>query len=107
MWEGLPERTRAERRSEGTALIADLTAVQNEAPFDPADLRVPLLVGRGGNSLPHHSQSAGGLAQAVAGAELIEIAGAGHGAHVTHPEEFATLVRRTVERAQEAGRVGP
>lgn len=106
-WEALPERTRGERRSEGAALMADLTAVQNEAPFDPADLRVPLVVGRGGNSLPHHSQSAGGLAEAVAGAELIEIAGAGHGAHVSHPEEFAALVRRVVERAAQVGRVGP
>ncbi|MBV9663879.1 MAG: alpha/beta hydrolase [Actinobacteria bacterium] len=106
-WEQLPERTRAERRSEGVALMADLSAVQNDAPFDPADLTVPLVVGRGGSSLPHHSQSAAGLADAVPGAELVEIGGAGHGAHVSHPQEFAALVRRVVERSTEVGRVGP
>ena len=106
-WEELPERTRAERRAEGAALMADLAAIQHEAPFDPVDLPMPLVVGRGDQSLPHHSQSAVALAEAVPGAELFEIAGANHGAHVTHPGEFAALVRRTVERAADAGRVEP
>lgn len=98
-WEQLPERTRQERRAESAALMADLSAIQHDAPFDPVELTVPLVVGRGERSLPHHTQSAIRLAEAVPGAELFEIAGATHGAHVTHPEEFAALVRRTVERA--------
>jgi len=105
-WEQMPERARQERRSESVALMADLRAIQHDAPFDPVHLEVPLVVGRGGRSLPHHTQSALGLADAVPGAELFEIGGAAHVAHVSHPEEFAALVRRTVERAREAGRVG-
>jgi pimeloyl-ACP methyl ester carboxylesterase len=98
-WEQLPERTRDQRRAEGVALMADLAAIQNDAPFDPVELPMPLVVGRGERSLPHHSQSAVSLAAAVPGAELFEIEGATHGAHVTHPEQFAAFVRRTVERA--------
>ena len=105
-WEQLPERTRAERRAEGAALMADLASIQHDAPFDPADLPVPLVVGRGERSLPHHSQSALALSQTVPGAELFEIAGAAHGAHVSHPDEFAAFVRRVVERAERAGRSG-
>jgi pimeloyl-ACP methyl ester carboxylesterase len=105
-WEQLPERTRVARRAEGAALMADLAAIQHDAPFDPVALPMPLVVGRGERSLPHHSQSAMALADAVAGAELFEISGAAHGAHVSHPEEFAAFVRRTVERGEQAGRVG-
>ena len=101
-WEQMSERARVARRAESAALIADLAALRT-APFDPADLAVPLVVGVGSRSLPHHSESARALAGAVTGAELFEIADARHGAHVSHATEFADLVRRVVARAGEPG----
>jgi pimeloyl-ACP methyl ester carboxylesterase len=39
------------------------------------------------------------MADHLPGAELVEIPAAGHGAHLTHPDAFASLVRRTADRA--------
>ncbi len=39
------------------------------------------------------------LVEHTPGAELFEIAGAGHGAHLTHPDAFAAFVRAAVARA--------
>jgi pimeloyl-ACP methyl ester carboxylesterase len=98
-WEALPERTREARRREGTALAAELTSVRTGArpPLDPAEVRVPLVVGRGSRSPEHLRRSAGELAAAVPGAVLVEVEGADHGAHLTHPVEFAAWARRAVD----------
>ena len=39
------------------------------------------------------------MSEHVVGSEVIEFPGSGHGAHLSHPDAFAALVRRTVERA--------
>jgi pimeloyl-ACP methyl ester carboxylesterase len=98
-WEALPERTRATRRREGTALAAELASVRASPvpPFDPARLTVPLLVGRGSRSSAHLRRSAEELARAVPGARLTEVAGADHGAHLTHPAEVARWARGAVD----------
>jgi pimeloyl-ACP methyl ester carboxylesterase len=98
-WERLPERTKDARRSEGHALAAEMASLRESAPFDVAELAVPLVVGRGTESVPHHRESAERLARAVAGGELHEIEGAGHDAHLTHPDGFAWLVERAAARA--------
>ena len=61
-------------------------------------LAVPAVFGRGTESLPHHRASAEWLTAHVPGAELIEIEGAAHGAHLTHPDAFARFVRAAVDR---------
>jgi len=38
---------------------------------------------------------------------VIEIPGSGHGAHLSHPDAFAQLVRRTVDRAERPVRSAP
>jgi pimeloyl-ACP methyl ester carboxylesterase len=101
-WEALPERTREARRREGTALAAELTSVRAaRPPLDPVDVRAPLVVGRGSRSPEHLRRSAAELAAAVAGAVLVEVEGADHGAHLTHPAEFAAWARRAVDLVRE------
>jgi pimeloyl-ACP methyl ester carboxylesterase len=99
VWGRLPPSTRTKRRSEGAALVADLGSIRSVAPFDPADVRVPVVVGCGSDSEPHHREGARRLVSVVPGAELVEIDGATHGAHRSHPQEFAAFVRRTVIRS--------
>ena len=99
-WDALPERTRRERREEGPALVAELVALQSPV-FDPAEITVPVVAGRGSASKPHHRRTAAELAAAVPGAELIDLEGCQHGAHASHPDRFAAFVRRVVTRAGE------
>jgi pimeloyl-ACP methyl ester carboxylesterase len=103
-WERLPEREKAARRADGAALSAELDAIRLDAPpFDVRQLAVPVVCGRGENSAPRHRDSVAWLVDNVPGAELFEIPGAGHGAHLSHPDAFAAMVRRTVARAEEPG----
>jgi pimeloyl-ACP methyl ester carboxylesterase len=99
-WLALPEATRAQRRAEGPALIADLAALRlADAPFDGAGLEPPLVLGRGEQTDERHRRAVTELAAAVPDAEVTVISGAPHGAHYSHGEEFAGFVRRAVARA--------
>ena len=96
-WDRLPAEVRAKRRAEGPALVADLLAMRGETPFDVTALAVPAVFGRGGPaSSAHHRETVAWLASHVPGAVLVEIEGAGHGAHLSHPDGFARLVRVAV-----------
>ena len=95
-WEHLPARTRAERRSEGPALLAELASIRSRPPYDPARITVPVLAGHGSESKPYHQDAAVRLAESVPDGELIVIEGAGHAAQSSHPEAFAAFVRRAV-----------
>ncbi len=106
-WERLSAAGRAERQADGPALVGDLAAVDGPAHFVPAALRVPAVFGRGGTaSRPHHRAGVAWLAQEVPGGHLYEIPGASHGAHLTHPEAFAAMVRFTVARAPDRAPLG-
>lgn len=94
VWERLPSTTRAQRRAEGRTLEADLRSLGGAPLFDPDAVRVPVIVGRGGESRVHHRRAARELAAALPMGELAEIADAGHGAHLSHPGEVADLIRR-------------
>ena len=99
-WERLPEATKAARRADGAALAAELAAIRiDQPPFDIPSLAVPAVFGRGTASLPHHRAAVSWLVEHVPGSELVEIEGAGHGAHLTHPDAFAAFVRAAVARA--------
>ncbi len=98
-WERMAEGDRDERRADGPALLAELAAIRDTRPqFDPNEIRVPAVFGRGSRSVPHHLRSAETLAGAAPRGELFEISGAAHGAHLTHPEAFAAMVRRVLDR---------
>jgi pimeloyl-ACP methyl ester carboxylesterase len=99
-WERLPEGTKEARRADGPALAAELDAIRTAtAPFDVAELAIPAVFGRGAASTPRHRDSVAWLVDHTPGAELVEIAGASHGAHLTHPDAFADFVRAAVARA--------
>jgi pimeloyl-ACP methyl ester carboxylesterase len=99
VWERLPEATKAIRREEGVAMLIDVRGIRAQSPFDPAKVVAPVVTGRGGESKPYHRRSAEWLLDHLADVELFDIAGARHGAHTSHPAEFAAFVRRTVARA--------
>jgi len=101
-WDRLSETARAERRADGPALVAELNAIKvADAPFDVTTMSIPALFGRGGRSLPHHREGVAWLVEHTPNAELFEIPGATHGAHLSHPDGFAVFARRAVERAGE------
>jgi pimeloyl-ACP methyl ester carboxylesterase len=97
-WDALPERTKAERRAEGVALLGEMADMYARAPFDLDDVLQPVVVGRGTEGSPHHGASTRRLVELLPDAELFEIVGAGHGAHMSHPDDFAAFVRRVVGR---------
>lgn len=94
-WEALPAGTRRQRRAEGPALAMELISVrQGQVPYDPALIAIPVVVGRGTRSPRHLMDAADQLAGEIPRAELAVLEGASHGAHRSHPEAFAELVRR-------------
>lgn len=98
-WERLPPRTRQARRAEGPAVLADLGSIRQQAPFDLADVRVPVVVGVGTESARHQREAAPRVAELLHDAVLVEVDGAGHGAHLSHPAAFADLVRTALALA--------
>ena len=99
-WDRLPEAAKDERRADGPALEAELTAIRlPREPFDVTTLAIPATFGRGERSAPRHRHTVAWLAAHTPDGELVEIAGASHGAHLTHPDAFASMVRSAVARA--------
>jgi pimeloyl-ACP methyl ester carboxylesterase len=99
-WESLPQGTRQQRRAEGRALLADLAAMKSGgAPFDAAMLDVPVVAGYGSVTSDRHQRATRELAGEVTDCELVTIEDAPHGAHYSHPEQFASFIRQTVARA--------
>ena len=99
-WERLPERTKRDRFAEGPALLAEMSDIRREIPpFSVDAFDLPVVVGVGSRTARHQRAGTRYLAGHIPGAELVEVAGAAHGAHLTHPDAFAALVRRAVELA--------
>jgi pimeloyl-ACP methyl ester carboxylesterase len=105
IWERLPATTRAARRREGPALIAEMRSLRSTTPWDPSAVTIPVIVGAGGASREHHRRSAVDLAAALPDAELVAVPEARHGAHLSHPAELAALLQRVARRAMGDGAV--
>lgn len=99
VWERLPESTRRQRRAEGPTLRAEMASLAHGPVFEARDVKVPVLVGRGGRSKVHQRRSSRELAVSLPRAELVEITDAAHGAHLTHPADLAALIRRAADLA--------
>ncbi len=98
-WERLPETVRQKRRAEGAALVADLTSLRTAPPpFDPSAISAPVVCGYGTHSKDHHRHDTRTLASQLSTGELHAIPGCGHGAHLSHPNEFAALIRNAIDR---------
>ena len=101
-WARLPPSTRAARRAEGPALLADLRSAREGAPYDLERLAdVPIRAGHGTESEPHHQDAAKRLA-VLTGTTPFVIDGSGHGAHHSHPAEFAAFIQVVVDAATSA-----
>jgi pimeloyl-ACP methyl ester carboxylesterase len=99
-WERQPPGTRAARRAEGPALLADMACMRppSGAPLDLSAVPVPVVLGRGTQSRSHHRLNCEQLPTLIPDAELFDVEGAGHGCHFSHPAAFADLVRDAVRR---------
>lgn len=110
VWDGLPERIRRRRRTEGPALVTDLHSIDRHPAFDLEILalsRVPMIVATGDQSPPRYRQGADALVEARPDADVVVIEGAAHGAHLTHPGAFSELVRVAVAKTATAMRPAP
>ncbi len=99
IWRRLPTATREARRGEGPALIAEMRAVGTHPGWEPADIAIPVIVGRGAESVEHQRRGAKELAAAIPGAELVDVESCGHGVHLSHPAVLAELIGRVAARA--------
>jgi pimeloyl-ACP methyl ester carboxylesterase len=99
IWDRLPPSTKAARRAEGPAMLADLRDIQNlPPPYDLAAVPVPVVVGRGSESKGHHREGTKALLEVLPDAELHLVEGAGHGGHTSHPDGFVEFVMAAVRR---------
>ncbi|MDQ2724207.1 MAG: alpha/beta hydrolase [Actinomycetota bacterium] len=100
VWQSLPEATRRRRREEGVALQAEMRALHHGCPFEPGTIEVPVVVAYGSEGSGHQRRSAPALASELPDGRLAEVAGAGHGVHLSHPEQLAALVRIAIGARQ-------
>ncbi len=96
VWAGLSQGFRQARRAEGVALLSDLASVAEQPPFDLTDVLSPVAAAHGSASAERFRRAARELCAAVGGDELTVIEGAGHGGHMSHPDEFTAWVRTVV-----------
>lgn len=103
-WERLPARTRADRRAEGRALLADLDpSLAIAAPFDPSRISVPCVLGYGTASPPWYDTAAKWLATRLPNAARQQVPGALHGAPLSQPDAVADLIRRAAAGSSRLG----
>lgn len=109
VWDGLPERTKVQRRAEGAAVLADITALTNgTGPFTIGDLEdlvrsgMPVFLASGSRSKPHQHEGTAQLGAAI-GAPVSVFDDARHGGHSSHPDRFAQWVRDIVHAARRRG----
>ena len=99
-WGRLRERDREARRAEGPALMAELLDLRRTTTdVELEAVRLPGVMGLGELSREDLRTTATTLRERLPDAWLIQIANAGHGAHLSHADEFARYVRACVARA--------
>lgn len=100
VWERLPPSTKAARRAEGPALLADMHDIRAAAPYDPASVPVPVVIGCGAESKGQHRLGTDAWRELLPRADVVIVDGAGHGAHLSHPDAFADLARSAMAYAE-------
>jgi pimeloyl-ACP methyl ester carboxylesterase len=105
-WDRLEPAAKVDRLADGPALLADLQSVSETALFDVTGLTVPSVFGVGGLSDQYHKDNVAWMVSHVPNARGVEIAPAGHGVHLSHPNAFADFVRTVMARAGEGDAVG-
>jgi pimeloyl-ACP methyl ester carboxylesterase len=103
-WEALPASARTARRAEGPALQRDLAAATAGGHVAVAELAVPVVFGWGTATTERHRRAVTELAEQVGGpVEVHALEGAGHGAHLTHPQAFAALIDAAIAKVPSLG----
>jgi pimeloyl-ACP methyl ester carboxylesterase len=98
-WERLSEHERQSRRLDGPALLADLAVLRGPCPFDLATMSTPVVLVHGDGPLgPYYRALGERLALVAPSVETVEMAHAGHGAHLTRPAPLAELITRLIEQ---------
>ena len=93
VWARLGDNARSERLAEGPALVSDLEHSRESAAEPDVDsIHGEVHIARGQQS-PRHLRDVAGMWAARLGVAAEEFQGAGHGAHLSHPGEFAGWVR--------------
>lgn len=96
-WNRLRERDRAARRSEGPALLAELRSLCTPgSTVDPHSISLRVMMGVGSETRRSMAESSNLLQLALPCSEMFVINGAGHGAHLSHADEFARYVKACV-----------
>lgn len=93
-WEGLPERTRAQRRIEGGAMVGELADLRLHRPWTADAISVPVLAGYGTGGSPHHRAGMAHVVDSIDGARLVELDGCRHDAPLSHPALYADRLVR-------------
>jgi len=93
-WARLSDEARAQRRAEGPAFVSDM-ASELEPLYDWGGVKVPCVIGYGGDTWPYSADASQRVA-AMVGCEAFVVDGAPHMGHATHPDGFAAFVRRAV-----------
>ena len=105
IWERLGDKTRSERRAEGSALLQDLGGLrEGGSPYDVNRIICPIVAGHGEKSHAHQQRSSRELHANLVAAHpslaaqfvLTVMPGASHGAHSSAAPEFAELVRHAI-----------
>ena len=97
-WERLPASTRASRRSEGRAMVAELLDLRARPAWDGAQIDLPVMAMHGEFGADHHRVGAETIASEIAGAELVVLPGGRHPGPNTHPDDVAKLVDEFIAR---------
>jgi len=93
-WERLPPATRAARRAEGPAMVAELVALRAAPPWDPARIGVPVLAMLGEHGSQHHQRGMRHLADVLPDCTFAVVPGARHFGPNTHAALVAGMIRQ-------------
>jgi len=97
-WERLRPEVRSARLAEGAALCAELGSLA-DLPLMSWPLDRPAAVGRGELSGDHYRDTSAETAALLGGGVVTVLAGAGHGAHLSHPDGCAAWLHGLLGRA--------
>jgi pimeloyl-ACP methyl ester carboxylesterase len=93
-WHNLSDAERASRCLDGPALMSDLVSLRQGAPFDLASLTTPLVYAHGDGVLADYFRAlCVELTNVNPAIRSRELAHAGHGAHLSRPDQLASLVQ--------------
>ncbi len=96
-WNDTSIRVKEDRRSEGKALIADLSKLYESKPFNEGLIEVPVLIGYGSRSSERHQLGANYLASKLKHSKTREFKGGDHQAHRKLPKDFARFVNELLD----------